>query len=197
MITVAKTGVAEARRTLSRGAAAAFRSAHMAAIWREGEVARQMLVDHLSGRKLIGKRPPKLEVTTLATRRAHGNNSAAPLNDSGELINAIVVKRVRGGTFVGVERSAVNRKGFPLARLAEIQENGATIVQRITPAMVAKLRSMGVPPPQNSDSSGGLVVIRIKPRPFLGPLGRAYKRDKNATARVGGFVQQAMSGWWR
>ena len=132
MIVATKTGVVKARRSLSPAAAAALRAAETVAVWREGDEMRQMLVDHLTG-KLHGKRPARLKATTLATRRARGNNSAAPLADTREMIEAIALKRVPKGAFIGIPNSSVNRKGFSLAKLAEIQEKGATIAQRITP----------------------------------------------------------------
>ena len=189
------TGAPRARRSVGPLAIAAMRRSIRAALNREGEIVREMLTGHLTGKKLLGKRPARLMRSTLATRAARGNPSAAPLLDYRELLDSIGVYRKGDTVFVGIKRGARNRRGFPLTVLGQQLELGTTIVQRITPAMIGKLREMGVPPSGQGDGSG-VVVIRIKPRPWLAPLRDAYDRDKRAPERVANAVQVGMRGVW-
>lgn len=191
------TGEERARLTFSGAAIVTMRTAQRKALEREAEIVRKAMVDHLTGRKLVGKRPPKLLATTLATRRARGNNSAAPFLDSRRLLGSIVVRPAgRGATYVGVDPSAKTKSGLAMTQLAEQLEYGTTIAMQFTPAMVAKLRQMGVPESVHPSGGTGIVIIRIKPRPFLAPLNAAYNRDAGRIARVSMTIRGVMAGWW-
>lgn len=199
MIDVKITGEQRMRRALSITTAVKVKRALRLALEREAQLVQGMLIDHLRGKKLIGKRPARLEPTTRATRAANGTSSSVPLLDKGELVGAISVKRVGDGFFVGVPNGARNRRGYPLARLGQQLEEGTIIAQHITPGVIAKLREMGVPrstqPHSGSAGTGssGIMIIVIKPRPWLSPVRAAYGKDPGRVARVQAAVATAMA----
>jgi hypothetical protein len=196
MIDVQITGEARMRRALSLANAIAVKRAIRQALEREAQLVQEMLVNHLRGKKLIGKRPAKLEPTTRATRAAKGNSNNTPLLDRGELIAAIQVKRAGDSFFVGVSNSARNRRGYPLARLGQQLEEGTIIAQHVTPGVIAKLREMGVPrtsQPHSGSSGDGIMIIVIRPRPWLAPVRNAYGKDPGRIARVHAAIAAAMA----
>ncbi len=196
MIDVQITGERRMRRALSITRAVAAKRAMKQALEHEAELVRKMLTDHLSGRKLLGKRPAKLEPTTRATRAAKRSGSNTPLRDRGELISAIEVRRAGDGYFVGVANNARNARGYPLVQLGQQLEEGTIIAQHITPAVIAKLREMGVPKtsqPHSGANGAGIMIIVIKPRPWLTPARRAYEKDPGRAMRIQARVAAALT----
>lgn len=116
-----------------------------------------------------------LSPLTLAARRLAGLGGTKPLIATGGLRNAITVWPNAPGLtkFVGVMRTA-RRKGKSLANIAQIQEEGRTFVVKITDKMRRYLFGVLFPAagitPGGGGASRGYIVVKIKPRPFIGPV---------------------------
>lgn len=122
---------------------------------------------------------PPLAASTLRTRKVRGGRGARaskPLIKTGDLRNSIDMVPGEGEVFVGVPRSSGS------FRLAEIHELGKVIVMRMTPKMRAFL--FGVlfknSAPTGGGSGRGIIVVRIPPRPFIGPIFESAKHRQRA-----------------
>lgn len=89
--------------------------------------------------------------------------SSKPLVNHGDYKNAItVLKDGKGRRFIGVPRSSP--EGI---RLAEIHENGITIVQQMTDKQRKFLHAM-LPKQPSTGPGTGIIVIHIPARPVIG-----------------------------
>lgn len=128
------------------------------------EDALEQARDNLRG----GRGMAPLRPLTLLARRLAGVRGKKPLNASGELEEALELRR-RGyaNYWVGV--------AGPRARIAAIQEEGAgPFVVRVTPRMRAflfgrLLRGESDGGGGTNSSGKGYIVVKIPPRPFLAP----------------------------
>jgi len=161
------------------------------------------------GQRLTPNRP-------LTVGRKRSNK---PLIDHADLINSVRVRRVRSMEyFGGVSRGARRRGGrggASIVSIAAVHERGKVIVIRVTPAMhryffsmlrsvtgsLSRRRSSGTKPVGGTKRSGGAIplfrpgavlVIRIRPRPFLEPV--FDRRRRGAERRILRDVSIATGG---
>ncbi len=120
------------------------------------------VAEYLAGKikKKIGSNvPPPNSPFTLLMKK-----SAKTLIDNSDMRNAIGVIPVgRHNAFVGIPAAG------GMARLADIQENGRTIVMRMTPKMRKFLHATLGQRVSKVGSGNGILVIHIPPRPFVAP----------------------------
>lgn len=146
------------------------------AILQEAQLARKAIIKGLTSQSPAGKRFKRLSDLTRAMRKASGFRGRKALIRTGTLRRSIIVKKIPGGAFVGILRTAKMKGGQRVANIAQIQEEGRTIVIRVTPKMKrwffwqlrkAKIKKKG-------KSSGGfrrgIIVVKIPPRPFMSPV---------------------------
>lgn len=141
-------------------APAALTHAAKVSLLQEGEYLRGRIV-----KKIRSNVPPPNSKSTIAQKR-----SSKTLINHGDLANAPAVLEVGPlEIMIGIPRSTKGQ----LAKLADVLENGRTIVQRITPkqrkflhALYAKLG----PKAPGSGASTGVLVIHIPARPFIRPV---------------------------
>jgi hypothetical protein len=110
-----------------------------------------------------------------------------PLVRTGSMLNAVgVVEKSKLEVFVGIPTSS------GLVNIANVHEEGATIVQRMSERMRrflhAKLAGLGAPPGRGT----GILVTRIPARPFIAPAvdstrkGFARRFEKDFAQALGG-----------
>ncbi|HEU4408398.1 MAG TPA: hypothetical protein VFS43_24250 [Polyangiaceae bacterium] len=180
---VRRTGDWALARRLLAAAPARLKAGVERGLRQEAELLRKGIVDGLTSQAPGGKPLAPPAPRTLAARKLTGFGGTKSLVVRGDLRNAIAVV-ARGDTvFVGVPRSARGKKGAPLVRVAEVHEFGsAPTVIPLTPRMrrflFALLRHAGEAP--RGGAGGGVVVVRIPPRPFLRPAFDAFRKDAGA-----------------
>ena len=148
----------------------------------------------------IKKGPHKpLSKLTLASRKLAGFGGTKPLIAGGDLFSSVTVSppEPNGLTkFVGVLRSAKGKDGKSLVNIGQIQEEGRTIVIKLTPKMRKYLFGVLFPAAGISTSGGGgggrgFIVVRIPPRPFIGPVFDEYGGDAPARIQQGTWARLA------
>lgn len=161
------------------------------AVLQEAQFARTAVVKGITAQAPGGRPFEALSALTLALRRAKGFRGKKVMMVTGGLRNSVTVKQVASGkVFLGVLRGARGKSGQNLYNVAAIQENGATIVIRVTPKMkrwlMMELRKSGFSAKatgrdrkgrfKRTKASGtgqlskGVIVVRIKARPFISPV---------------------------
>lgn len=186
MASVRKVGGWQTARRFLAVAPARFRRAMDQAVRQEALLYKKEIVQGLTTGEPGGKPFAPLAKTTLATRRARGMRGTKPLIARGDLRRSITLVTVKPGeVFVGILRSARGRDGQALVNVAAVHELGKVVVFRLTPAsrrfLAMVLREAGIEP-RGGGNPGGIVVVRIPPRPFLRPV--FDKLAKGAPARV-------------
>jgi hypothetical protein len=148
------------------------------AVRQEAEDARKQIVEGIQKQAPAGEPFLPLSRLARAIRRASGFNGTKALIRTAAMKNGVRVHRAgRNSYFVGVLRGAQS-KGRSLVSIARIQEEGATFVVKVTPKMRAFLmiaiRKAGLGRRRNDGSKGRLsrpyLVVKIPPRPFIGPV---------------------------
>lgn len=138
------------------------------------EVALQGEAEFLRG-KMVGAfgrdGGGKFSAQSPQTKATGGKGKA--LVRSGELRASIGVVDAPGkhGKFIGVPAQSGDRN----VRLADVHENGRTIVQVMTPAMQRYLQATLPPGPGTGGGGTGIIVSRIPARPFVQPT---FERQK-------------------
>lgn len=146
---------------------------------------------HAEANYLAGKMKEKLRTgpfqplspLTIAGRKLAGIGGTKPLNATLSLKNSITVSPTDPAAlqkFIGVLRTAQRKnakpggKAPPLVNIAEIQEEGRTIIIRKTPKMMRFLfmlmKKAGVKPKAGAGGGKAYIVVRIPPRPFIRPV---------------------------
>lgn len=170
-----------------------FAAAAEQAVLREGHMLRGKVIQNItSGGTLAGKPFAPLSPATLAIRRFTGFGGTKILMRTGALRNSVVVRKVGNAVFVGVMRTSKGK-----ANIAEIHEFGAgpyTVVmtQRQRRFLMAALSSMGGAP--SPGKGGGVLVIRIPARPFLGPVFEKFAQPRDVAKRFWAHIAKAMGG---
>ncbi|MCG8416636.1 MAG: phage virion morphogenesis protein [Proteobacteria bacterium] len=180
-MTARKTGKWNEARRILRTAQTQFRRARMQATRQEALALKREIVLGLTSGKPGGRRLAPLESSTVATRRARRIRGTKPLLARGDLRRSIsVVVTPTGDAFIGILRTATNRRGEKLVDVATVHEFGKTVVVPLTPAsrrfLMATLRTAEIRPEQTGAGETGIVVVRIPARPFLRPAFKQFSR---------------------
>lgn len=194
-VSVRKVGQWDRARELT-GARAALRlrRAERIAMKQEAQFARKKIIQGIRKQAPGGQRFKKVSKTTLATRRARGFRGRKALIVRADLRNSITVKTSGDGEFIGVLRTARSRDGDRLVNIAEVMEEGRTLVQRATPKVLALLhrsfregglRGRNVKRSVTVGASSQVLIIKIPARPFLNPVfEELYGKGGKAQFRV-------------
>lgn len=173
------TGDWQKAAKLASGLQARFQRSVQAALMAEGQHLRGQIVKGIRSGAPGGKAFAPLSPITLAVRSFRGFGGSKPLIVSGGLIGGIVAVRAAGGVFVGVLRSAKSKGGKSLANVAQIQEDGRTWTQTLSPKarrfLFAALRHGGLsqgggPKPKGTSGGASTITITTPARPFIGPV---------------------------
>lgn len=167
-----------AQTFLRMGPANAMRAVDTA-MRRQAEVFRREVIDGIRDQAPGGKRFKPLSRLTLATRLFRRFRGTKALIERGDLRRSIKVHPIHGkgpggsdGYFVGVHRTEKSRTGDLMVNIAAVQEFGATITIQLHANMrrflAMMFRRAGLPRP--AGSAKAVIVVRIPPRPFLGPV---------------------------
>lgn len=163
------------RDAADRAAADEARRAH-------GEVDRGLATGAPGGQRL-----PPISATTRIARRLQGISSATPLVRTGEMRRAVAVHRL------GPARYAVGIRDPRIAETARRQTAGfGPVAVRMTPKMRKFLFGVlfrGLPRRQGSGRPG-VVVVRVRPRPFMEPAVAASRRG--AAIRITAVVARSV-----
>ncbi len=163
------------------------------AVRQESALGEKMMKQNLTrGGQPSGSPFAALSPWTIASRKLAKPAIAGskPLIARGDLRNAIThVVTGSGRTtqgFVGVLKQARAASGGGyMVNIAAVQEFGKTIVVRLTPKMVRFLailaKTMGGSPKKSAPGTAKkFLVIRIPPRPFIGPTFKVWAKDAPA-----------------
>jgi hypothetical protein len=146
------------------------------ALLQEGQFLRNKIVEGIREQAPGGEAFAPLAPLTVAKRQREGFPGTKALVRQGDLRNSVAVKEQGEAVFVGVHRSAVGKDGKSLANVAEIHEYGAgpyvvMLTDKVRRALFALIREAGVERAEPKTGGGtGFIVIRIPPRPFVGPI---------------------------
>lgn len=177
-----------------------FRAAAQKAVLREAHYLRGQIVKNITSQGALAGRPFKpLSPGTILVRRFRGFGGGKILMVTGALRNSITVKKMSGGgAFVGVLRQSRSSSGTSLANVAEIHEFGAgpyqiIMTDRQRRFLMAALRTMGGPSGPGK-SSGGVLIIKIPARPFIGPVVEKFAKPEAVKKRFWADVSRLMGG---
>jgi hypothetical protein len=152
------------------------------ALRQEAQLLRSEVVKGITSQAPGGRPFEPLAPNTLASRRLKRFRGTKALLRNADLRNAIQPIVRNGQMFVGVPRKAKGRDGASLVDVARLNEFGSDpIVIPITPKMrrfLHALRKEAGGSGGASSSSGvpGVIVTRIRARPFLRPAVEQYRR---------------------
>lgn len=177
-----------------------FRAAAQKAVLKEAHYIRGKIVENITSQGTLAGKPFKpLSAGTLLVRRFRGFGGGKILMVTGALRNSITVKKMSsGGAFVGVLRQSRAASGGSLANIAEIHEFGAgpyqiIMTERQRRFLMAAMRSMGGPSGPGK-SSGGVLIIKIPARPFIGPVVEKFAQGDAVKKRFWAEVARQMGG---
>lgn len=176
-----------------------FGKAAERAVMKEAHRLRGLIIRNITG----GGRPAgapfaELSPLTLVMRKfRRGFGGSKPLIQTAALRNSISVVKVGGGAvFVGVMRKA-SKKGVNVAELMEFGSKQYSI--KMTPKMrrflmkafrMAGLVSSGA----KGSGGGGMLVIKIPARPFIGPVVDKEAKPADVQRRFWENVAKDMGG---
>jgi hypothetical protein len=187
-----------------------WRRAKDRATRKEAERIRRLMVEAFNKGGPKGKRWPRLTALHQLINRAQGKGDRKPLLDTADLRNSHAVTDIDDGYFVGIHRTAKGRKsGQDMINIALVQENGAgPFTIAVTDRMRAfwmwlHIKTKGQIMPLKKSTTQ--VVVRVRPRPWVGPIWEAEKersaqnivRDTMIIiggATVGGLVGMPVPG---
>ena len=149
----------------------------------EAQLVHREVVRGIRDQAPGGRRFRRLAASTRAMRRVAGFSGSQALIRSGETVAAIRVISRRGGAFVGIPKNARGSDGRPLARILRMNEEGATIQIRMTPAMRRFLHSQ-LSQRTTKVASRGVIRVRIPARPVFGPVAKKVGNPRTAGARM-------------
>ncbi len=118
-----------------------------------------------------------------ASGRPHGGKV---LIASGGLVGSIGVVEFAGGYFIGVKRGAKAGGGkWDAVDLANLHENGAAWSKPMTLRqrrwLMMMLKKAGIRP---SGGGGGVLRVRLPPRPFVGPVIKEFGGKAQVARRI-------------
>jgi hypothetical protein len=179
-----------------------WKEATTEAVLAEANFLRAKIVEGMREQAPGGAKYKPLSPLTLAVRSFAGFKGSKALIRSGDLRNAVVVKKLSDGAFVGVLRTAQGKGGENLVSVAEENEFGAgPIVIPITPKsrrfFHAALAHAGIAPPASAGGSGGglaIAIVRIPARPTFGPVFEKFAKPDDVRARFYHHVAHGMKG---
>ena len=188
-MTVQRVGDWNRARNLLRTLPVDLGSAMEKALRQEGEYLRREIVEGITKQSPGGEDMKPLAATTLAARLLRNFTGSKALIWKGDLRGAIASIYEGGRIFVGVPRKARDSQGRPTIDIAQINEFGSgPIVVRMTVKMRRFLAALyaRAGAPRHEGSGGGFAVIRIPPRPFLGPAFERFRQgvDRRFLTRV-------------
>ncbi len=167
-----------------------FKRAAKKAVLQEAQFLRGKIIEGLREQAPGGEPFAPLSPLTLAIRSFERFKGSKALIRTASMRNAIIVKAVPEGAFVGILRTAKSKTGEALVNVAEMNENGSEpIIIPITPAsrryFHAALAAAGLAPPKNGPTGGGaaIAIVRIPPRPFLAPVFAKYETPDSVRNR--------------
>ena len=154
-----------------------------------------------------GSKWPALSPITIAVRSFEGFKGTKILQVTRDLMGSIsVIPDGELGGFVGVARTKARKDGQDPVNLARLHEQGATFAHTVTPAqrryLFAALAAAGLntaPPAGHARSfdgpvTGTTIVIKIPPRPFLGPVFDVYARPEDLALSIVRRVCKKLGG---
>ena len=175
-----------------------FQRAMRKTLQQDGIWLRKQIVTGIRKQAPAGKKFKPLAASSVATRRFRGFRGQKALIRSGDLRNSIQVKMVGTAAFVGALRSKRSRDGRSLANIARAQEFGTkpkavTITPKMRRFLFAMLRTTkatrGV-----AGAGGGVIIIKIPPRPFLRPVFDKFGAPSVIRPRLMARLQLNMKG---
>lgn len=173
----------KARSLVGPRSSARVKLAERRAVLKEAQFARSKIVEGFRTQAPAGAAWRPLSPTTTAIRRFRGFNGTKALVVRGDLRNSISVRPTPEGAFVGVLRTKTTADGKNLANIAEINENGRTIVMRATPkivkllAMAFRKGGLGSAGARSSAGVPGMLIIKIPARPMFRPVWEKWFSD--------------------
>jgi len=173
------------------------------AIVAELQFIRKKIVETFDNEGPPGAKWKPLQPMTLAVRRFEGFKGTKILQVTRDLVGSISVVAVPGeGGFVGVARSKPRKGGQDPVNVARVHEEGrsysVTFTDRQRRYLFAALAAAGLSrtPTAGKGAPAGThaVLIRIPPRPFLGPVFEQYARPEDVARSVQARVAAAVAG---
>lgn len=199
MGTIIKVGQWAVAERILKSAPGRLKRALDIATQQEAHYLRRLIVIGLREQNPGGKPFQELSPITLALRKFSGFGGTKALLVRGDMRNSITVTKLgSGAAFVGILRTAKGRDGQSLANVAEINEYGKTIVIRLTQrmreflAMALKGKSAGGG--GGGGGGTGVIVVRIPPRPFIGPIIEKYFQPEDVRMRFLARVGRLLNG---
>lgn len=186
------TGDWDRAKATLKNAATRVAKATDKAVAQEAQDARKQIVQGIRKQAPGDKQFIPLSKLTIAMRKRSGFRGRKALIRTAALIGSVSVKRVgMGRYFIGVLRGASEPNGQSFANVADVMENGRTFVMRVTPKMrrliMMAMREAGILRKRRSkkDRDAGVmakrvIVVRIPPRPFVGPVMRKLQQNPSA-----------------
>lgn len=163
---------------------ARFKQASERAMLQEAQFLRKEIVTYLREGGVLPLNPK-----TLAVRAFTGFKGSKPLIRTADMRNAIQVTRVGDAVFVGILRTARSKGGRAIMNVAQLQEQGGTVVVPITAKSRkfyhAALAKAGLSLPKSHGSGGGaaIAIVHIPPRPFMAPAFEKWGKPDEVRAR--------------
>jgi hypothetical protein len=188
----------EARIVLAK-ASPTLKVAIRKALFDEAKFFKEKIIEGFETQAPGGQRWQPIAESTKASRRLSGFGGTKAGIVTGDLLRSVEVKSSIRGFFAGVPNNKRSKSGRRYVDILRTFTQGATIVQRVTPAQrrfLAVLRRE-----QGSQSSGaggngsiGILVIKIPKRPLFAPIQKKYGGAKSGVrvmARISAFMKGA------
>jgi hypothetical protein len=139
----------------------------------------------------LHRRWTKLSPVTLALRKKSGFGGTKILQVSNTLRRSVGAKKIKGGWFVGVHRSARTAKGKKLVNIARVHEGPFPTLVPVTTKMRRFWMAMFLQGIVKAPLKKSRKVLVIWPRPFLRPAFLKTKEGskKRMTARIKAYLR--------
>jgi hypothetical protein len=174
-----------------------FEAAADRAMMQEAQFLRGEIVKYMREGAIL-----PLDAKTIAVRAFIGFKGTKPLIHSADMRNSIQVTRLGKQVFVGILRTAKSKGGKDLANIAQMMEEGATVVVPITAKSRrfyhAALAAAGIALPKMHGAGGGggvaIAVVHIPARPFMGPVFEKHAKPEDVRARFFARMAELFKG---
>jgi hypothetical protein len=171
------------------------------AMKQEGQFLRKKLVQGIRKQAPGGRQFKKLAKTTVATRRFRRfRGTKALIRTGGQgLVGSISVLQKRDFVFIGVQRTVRADDGRLLADIMRLNEFGSKpIVIKMTAKMrrflFAAFEAHRATRGLEGEGGGGIIIVRIPPRPVFGPVFKRFAKPSVLKKRVMNRVAIIMKG---